>query len=65
MAVQASMKTKHGNKGNKNAAKLVTLNASFGARCLLSEKKAWEKCAGDQKLNDWIKDVLNREAAKT
>ena len=56
----------HGNKGSRNAAKKVTLNARMVIRCLETDLKKWKAEAKKRGASfpTFVSETLNNEVAK-
>lgn len=57
---------KHGNSGNKNAAKPDPKNARLSFRCHAHELEQWQQSADSEKIsiNEWAIAALNHAAKR-
>ena len=53
---------KHGNTGNKNAAKDKPKSSTLIIRCTHNDKAKWVNAAGKENLSEWVTDKLNEAA---
>ena len=52
-----------GGRGPKSRSPSGMVSKTIGVRATAEERAAWERAAGDRRLSDWIRDLLNAAAA--